>query len=98
MQLFRTKALLRVMIMNKQRRDYWQTWERPGIEGIIKKYYRLYAFLDLGGLDGLLYITDISWDVLIIQVKYWNLIKVKRRRTWLRRLSKNASEAFGLNN
>lgn len=31
------------------------------IEGVVKNITNFGAFLDLGGLDGLLYITDISW-------------------------------------
>ena len=31
------------------------------LEGTIKNITDFGAFLDLGGLDGLLYITDISW-------------------------------------
>lgn len=31
------------------------------VEGVVKNITNFGAFLDLGGLDGLLYITDISW-------------------------------------
>ncbi|MCB0624310.1 MAG: S1 RNA-binding domain-containing protein, partial [Saprospiraceae bacterium] len=31
------------------------------LEGLVKNITDFGAFLDLGGVDGLLYITDISW-------------------------------------
>ena len=33
------------------------------LEGVIKNITDFGAFIDLGGIDGLLYITDISGDV-----------------------------------
>ena len=40
------------------------------LEGTIKNITDFGAFLDLGGLDGLLYITDISWGRINHQLKY----------------------------
>ena len=39
------------------------------LEGTIKTSQTSVAFIDLGGVDGLLYITDISWEESTIQTK-----------------------------
>ena len=35
------------------------------VKGIVKNITEYGAFIDLGGLDGLLHITDISWSRVI---------------------------------
>jgi small subunit ribosomal protein S1 len=40
------------------------------LEGTVKNITDFGAFMDLGGLDGLLYITDISWGRILILQKY----------------------------
>ncbi|MDR1166571.1 MAG: 30S ribosomal protein S1 [Deltaproteobacteria bacterium] len=50
------------------------------VEGVVKNLTAYGAFLDLGGLDGLLHITDVSWgraNRLEDHVKVGELLKVK---------------------
>ena len=64
--------------------------EGPIVKGIVKNITDYGAFIDLGGLDGLLHITDISWSRVInpkdalnlgeeIEVKVLNFDKEKAR-------------------
>ena len=36
------------------------------VEGVIKNITDFGAFVDIGGVDGLLHISEMSWDVLEI--------------------------------
>ena len=48
------------------------------VEGIIKNLTDYGAFIDLGGLDGLLHITDISWKRLKSNIHLSYLILLKK--------------------
>ena len=55
------KALIEAELEN-QKRDIISKLEKGQVlEGTVKNITDFGAFMDLGGLDGLLYITDISW-------------------------------------
>jgi small subunit ribosomal protein S1 len=48
--------------LESQRQEIISTLEKGQVlEGVVKNITDFGAFLDLGGVDGLLYITDISW-------------------------------------
>ena len=47
------------------------------LEGVVKNITDFGAFMDLGGLDGLLYITDIPWDVLPGDLSEGSVVKGK---------------------
>ncbi len=46
------------------------------LKGIVKNITDYGAFVDLGGIDGLLHITDMSWDASVIQAR--SLMSVKK--------------------
>ena len=65
------------------------------VEGIIKNLTDYGAFIDFGGLDGLLHITDISWKKIKhpsellniaekIQVKIISIDNEKNRVSWFK--------------
>ena len=48
--------------LEKQRAEILNNLERGQVlEGVIKNMTNFGVFIDLGGVDGLLHITDISW-------------------------------------
>lgn len=55
------RALLEVEHEEKKKELFEQLEEGKVIEGVVKNITDYGAFVDLGGLDGLLHITDISW-------------------------------------
>jgi small subunit ribosomal protein S1 len=56
------KALIEGDLTRAKRTNYFWIRERSSIGRItVKNITDFGAFLDLGGVDGLLYITDISW-------------------------------------
>lgn len=47
----------------KKRKELWDTIEEGQIiEGIVKRLTDFGAFVDIGGLDGLVHISDLSWN------------------------------------
>ena len=55
------KVLIEEML-NEQRKEILQNLERGQVlEGTVKNMTNFGVFIDLGGVDGLLHITDISW-------------------------------------
>ena len=48
------------------------------VKGIVKNITDYGAFIDLGGLDGLLHITDISWSRVVNPKEALNLVKKLR--------------------
>ena len=62
------------------------------LEGTIKNITDFGAFMDLGGLDGLLYITDISWGRINHPSEVLKLDqKTERGGTWILMMRKNVS-------
>ena len=61
MQLYLIKRLLKAILNNNVLKLSANLKKARCLEGTIKNITDFGAFLDLGGLDGLLYITDISW-------------------------------------
>ena len=56
------KALIESDLIAEQKRRYISGLEKVSVlEGQLKNITDFGAFMDLGGVDGLLYITDISW-------------------------------------
>jgi len=64
------KALIEKDLDNQRQEIMSKLNKGQVLEGTIKNITDFGAFIDLGGVDGLLYITDISWGVSIIQMKY----------------------------
>ena len=48
--------------MKKDKTSYLDLEEGQVVEGVVKNLTDYGAFIDLGGVDGLLHITDISWS------------------------------------
>lgn len=47
----------------KKRKELWDTIEEGQIvEGVVKRLTDFGAFVDIGGLDGLVHISDLSWN------------------------------------
>ena len=55
------KAILATDLMEKRQEVLTQMEVGMVLEGIVKNITDFGAFIDLGGIDGLLHITDISW-------------------------------------
>ena len=55
------RALLEVEHEEKKKETFEKLEEGKVVEGIVKNITDYGAFVDLGGIDGLLHITDISW-------------------------------------
>ena len=55
------KELLAVDLFEKRKEVLQQMEEGMILEGIVKNITDFGAFIDLGGIDGLLHITDITW-------------------------------------
>ena len=56
------KALIQEDI-EKQRKEIISTLEKGQVlKGVVKNITKYGAFIDLGGIDGLIYITDLSWN------------------------------------
>lgn len=43
--------------------------------GVVKRLVDYGAFIDIGGVDGLAHISDLSWDHIKIQQMYYPLVK-----------------------
>jgi small subunit ribosomal protein S1 len=55
------RALLEVEQESKKKETFEKLEEGTTVEGVVKNITDYGAFVDLGGIDGLLHITDISW-------------------------------------
>lgn len=57
-----SRKILTDEVVNKQKAETLQRIE-PGhvVEGVVKNLTEYGAFVDLGGIDGLLHVTDMSW-------------------------------------
>jgi small subunit ribosomal protein S1 len=55
------RALLEVEQESKKKETFERLEEGKTVEGVVKNITDYGAFVDLGGIDGLLHITDISW-------------------------------------
>lgn len=49
--------------LNNKRKELWATLEvNQVVEGVVQRLTDFGAFVDLGGLDGLIHISDLSWN------------------------------------
>lgn len=68
------KALIESDLKNNASKLFAQLERGQVLEGTVKNITDFGAFIDLGGVDGLLYITDISWGY-ATQVMCYKLTK-----------------------
>ena len=59
--LFYHEKLFRKILTLKREKIFATIQEGSQISGVIKNLTDYGAFVDLGGIDGLLHITDITW-------------------------------------
>jgi small subunit ribosomal protein S1 len=45
-----------------QKRNHWSITKGQVLEGVVKNITSYGVFIDLGGVDGLIHITDLSWS------------------------------------
>jgi len=59
--VFSHKEILKE-VAEKKKKELWDTLEKDKVvEGIVKQFTNFGAFIDLGGVDGLVHISEISW-------------------------------------
>jgi small subunit ribosomal protein S1 len=93
--------------LEKQKAEILNNLEKGQVlEGVIKNMTNFGVFIDLGGVDGLLHITDISWgrinhpeEVLNLTTKFrlWYLISMMTRREFhlgMKQLTSHPWDAF----
>ena len=60
---FRIKRLIEADIEEPEKRNYFSQLEKGQVlEGVVKNITSYGVFMDLGGVDGLVHITDLSWS------------------------------------
>jgi small subunit ribosomal protein S1 len=59
---FLIKHLLRLILKNRKKEIIGQLEKGQVLEGVVKNITSYGVFVDLGGVDGLVHITDLSWS------------------------------------
>ena len=56
------KALLKLILKSRKKKLFLSSKKGQVLEGIVKNITTYGVFVDLGGVDGLIHITDLSWN------------------------------------